>query len=149
MKRLLKQIDLEISALGGKRSRSRTLIFEIFFRSGRHLTVDELTRAVRERNRDIGAATVYRTLKLLARLGYAKELDFGEGVRRYESSLTTHHDHLVCTGCGKVSEFEEPRIEHLQDEVAKKHGFIPTMHRLAIYGTCPRCVPQEPRESAE
>jgi Fur family ferric uptake transcriptional regulator len=149
MKRLLRQIDSDISALGGKRSRSRALIIEIFLGSGRHLTVDELTREVRARNRVIGAATVYRTLKLLARLGYAKELDFGEGVRRYESSLTAHHDHLVCTRCGKVSEFEEPRIEHLQDEVAKKHGFVPTMHRLAIYGTCPRCLPPEPRETAE
>ncbi len=149
MERLIRQIDSEISASGGKRSRSRALIIGIFFRSGRHLTVDELTRKVRARNRDIGAATVYRTLKLLARLGYAKELDFGEGVRRYESSLTPHHDHLVCTGCGKVSEFEEPRIESLQEEVAKKHGFLPTMHRLAIYGTCPECVPPEPRENAE
>jgi len=100
MKRLLRQIDSDISALGGKRSRSRALIIEIFLGSGRHLTVDELTREVRARNRVIGAATVYRTLKLLARLGYAKELDFGEGVRRYESSLTAHHDHLVCTRCG-------------------------------------------------
>jgi Fur family ferric uptake transcriptional regulator len=149
MKRLLQQIDSEILALGGKRSRSRSLIIEIFLGPGRHLTVDELAREVRVRNRDIGAATVYRTLKLLARLGYAKELDFGEGVRRYESSLTPHHDHLVCTGCGKVSEFEEPRIEFLQEEVAKKHGFLPTMHRLAIYGTCPECVPPEPRENAE
>ena len=149
MKGILRQIDSEISAMGGKRSRSRALVMEIFFRSGRHSTVDELTREVRARNREIGAATVYRTLKLLARLGYAKEIDFGERVRRYESSLTAHHDHLVCTGCGKVSEFEEPRIEHLQDEVAKKHGFVPTMHRLAIYGTCPKCIPPEPRETSE
>jgi len=147
MDRIIRKIDRDISAAGGKRSRSRALIIGIFFRSGRHLTVDELTRKVRTRNRNIGSATVYRTLKLLSRLGYAKELDFGEGVRRYESSLTAHHDHLVCTGCGKVSEFEEPRIERLQDEVAKKHGFVPTMHRLAIYGTCPQCAPPDPGEN--
>lgn len=141
MERLLRRIDAEIAAEGGKRSRSRAQIMEVFFRSGRHLTVDELTRKVRVRNRNIGSATVYRTLKLLSRLGYVKELDFGEGVKRYESSLTAHHDHLVCTECGKVSEFEEPRIESLQEEVAREHGFSPTMHRLAIYGVCGRCGP--------
>ena len=78
MERILRRIDEEISSTGGKRSRSRAQIIEIFFRSGRHLTVDELTRKVRVRNRSIGSATVYRTLKLLARMGYAKELDFGE-----------------------------------------------------------------------
>lgn len=140
MERILRKINLEISALGGKRSRSRALIIDTFFRSGSHLTVEQLARKVRARNRNVGSATVYRTLKLLSRLGYAKELDFGEGVRRYESSLTPHHDHLVCTECGRVSEFEESRIEDLQDEVAKKHGFSPTMHRLSIYGICPGCL---------
>ena len=149
MERILRRIDEEIVAAGGKRSKSRALIMEIFFRSGRHLTVEELARKVRARNRDIGPATIYRTLKLLARLGYAKELDFGEGSKRYETSLTSHHDHFVCTECGKVSEFEEPRIESLQEEVARQHGFSPTMHRLAIYGYCPRCLPQEGRESGE
>lgn len=141
MERLLRRIDVEIASTGGKRSRSRAQIMGIFFRSGRHLTVEELTRKVRARNRNIGSATVYRTLKLLARMGYAKELDFGDGAKRYESNVTGHHDHLVCTGCGNVSEFEEPRIETLQEEVARQHGFFPTMHRLAIYGYCSGCGP--------
>ena len=141
MERLLRRIDDEISSAGGKRSRSRRQIIEVFFRSCRHLTVEELTRKVRVKNRNIGSATVYRTLKLLTRMGYAKELDFGEGTKRYESNLTEHHDHLVCTACGKVAEFEEPRIEELQEKVARRHGFSPTMHRLAIYGYCSRCSP--------
>jgi Fur family ferric uptake transcriptional regulator len=149
LEKLFLRIDAEIAAAGGKRSKSRAVIMDAFFRSGRHLTVEELTRKVRARGRDIGAATVYRTLKLLARLGYAKELDFGEGMTRYESSLTAHHDHMVCTQCGKVSEFEEPRIESLQEEVARQHGFSPTMHRLAIYGVCRRCVPPETTEAGE
>lgn len=148
MERLLRRINTEITSIGGKRSRSRAQIMGIFFRSGRHLTVEELTRKVRVRNRTIGAATVYRTLKLLARMGYAKELDFGEGAKRYESSLTEHHDHLICTECGKVSEFEEPTIEKLQEEVARRHGFSPTMHRLAIYGHCSACSPSGKKEKS-
>lgn len=149
MERLLRRIDEEIASTGGKRSRSRAQIMGTFFRSRRHLTVEELTRKVRLKNRNIGAATVYRTLKLLARLGYAKELDFGEGVKRYESSLTAHHDHLVCTACGNVLEFEEPAIERLQEEVTRRHGFTPTMHRLSIYGQCRDCARPDRTENGE
>lgn len=116
---------------------------ERFFGSGGHVTVDELTRVVRRRNPGIGAVTVYRTLKLLERLGYAKELDFGEGAKRYESSLSTHHDHLVCRKCGTVIEFENPGIERLQDSVTRRHGFRPTAHRLEIYGYCRECVSRD------
>lgn len=141
MQRLLRQIDSEITALGGKRSKSRERIIEAFFRMKSHVTVEGLTRIVRETHRGTGGATVYRTLKLLARLGYAREVDFGEGMRRYESSLAAHHDHLVCMTCGAVSEFEQPDIEELQDEVARRHGFVATRHRLEIYGYCGNCRP--------
>jgi Fur family transcriptional regulator, ferric uptake regulator len=140
MERLLRRIDAEIAALGGKRSKSRACVMEAFFRLGTHVTVDELTRKVRVRNRSIGAATVYRTLKLLSRLGYAREAYFGEGVRRYESTLSARHDHLVCKKCGTVSEFEDPQIEVLQERVAQRHGFTVTMHRLDIYGYCRKCA---------
>jgi len=143
---LLRRIDKQIAASGGKRSKSRAQIIEAFFRSDTHLTVDELTRYVRRSNRCIGSATVYRTLKLLVRHGYAKELDFGEGAKRYESNLSAHHDHLICRKCGEVSEFKEPQIESLQERVAKKHGFTPTTHRLDIYGYCHGCVPGDLRE---
>lgn len=146
METLLQRIDSEIVAIGGKRGRSRSRVIEVFFSTGRHVTVEELTRAVRAKDRSVGTATVYRTLKLLARLGYAKELDFGDGVTRYENNLVAHHDHLVCRRCGRVSEFEEPRIEALQEQVARKHGFSPTMHRLDIYGYCRRCASRTQKE---
>lgn len=146
MESLLQRIDRQIVAIGGKRSRSRAEVIEAFFRAETHVTIDELARAVRKRNRSVGVATVYRTLKLLARLDYAKELDFGDGLKRYESSLVGHHDHLVCRECGEVSEFKEPRIETLQEQVAKRHGFFPTMHRLDIYGFCSKCAPGDQRK---
>lgn len=146
METLLRRIDQQIAASGGKRSKSRAQIIEAFFRSDTHLTVDQLTRDVRRSNRSVGSATVYRTLKLLVRHGYAKELDFGEGAKRYESNLSAHHDHLICQTCGEVSEFKESQIESLQERVAKKHGFIPTTHRLDIYGYCRGCVPGGRRE---
>jgi Fur family ferric uptake transcriptional regulator len=140
LKRLLERIDREILAAGGKRSRSRAVVIEGFFRAREHVTIEELTRSVRENAPGIGAVTVYRTLKLLERLGYAKELDFGEGARRYESNLSPHHDHLVCRRCGTVIEFEDSEIENLQDLVTRRHGFHPTAHRLEIYGFCRKCA---------
>ena len=140
LKRLLERIDREILAAGGKRSRSRAVVIEGFFRARDHVTIEELTRSVRENAPGIGAVTVYRTLKLLERLGYAKELDFGEGARRYESNLSPHHDHLVCRHCGAVIEFEDREIENLQDLVTRRHGFHPTAHRLEIYGFCRKCA---------
>lgn len=143
MENVLQRIDSAIAAIGGKRSKSRSQVIEIFFRTGTHVTVEELTHEVRKRNPSVGFTTVYRTVKLLARLGYAKELDFGDGLKRYENNLVAHHDHLVCQECGEVSEFEEPRIETLQEQVARKHGFLPTMHRLDIYGYCRQCASEE------
>jgi Fur family ferric uptake transcriptional regulator len=140
LEQLLLRIDREILAAGGKRSKSRAAVMERFFRAGDHVTVDELTRAVRETSPRVGAVTVYRTLKLLARMGYANELDFGEGARRYESNLASHHDHLVCTACGTVIEFKDPGIEKLQDLVTRRHGFRPTTHRLEIFGRCRKCA---------
>lgn len=140
LKRLLERIDREILAAGGKRSRSRAVVIESFFRAMDHVTIEELTRSIRENAPGIGAVTVYRTLKLLERLGYAKELDFGEGARRYESNLSPHHDHLVCRQCGTVIEFEDREIENLQDLVTRRHGFHPTAHRLEIYGFCRKCA---------
>lgn len=144
LKSLLGRIEGEILTAGGKRSRSRTAVMEVFFRSRKHVTIAELTRVVRERNPRVGAITVYRTLKLLERMGYANELDFGESAKRYESSLSAHHDHLVCRSCGTVIEFENRDIEKLQEKVTRRHGFRPTAHRLEIYGQCRECAARDP-----
>lgn len=121
MKAILESIERRILSEDRKRSRSRSAVIEAFFRGRTHVTV-------------------YRTLKLLSRMGYAKELDFGDGARRYESNLSAQHDHLVCTGCGKVIEFEDPDVEKLQDLVTRRHGFLPEAHRLEIFGRCRKCA---------
>jgi len=140
LKAVIDGIEARILMEGGKRSRSRFIVIETFFKAKIHVTVDELTSSIRKKFPRIGAATVYRTLKLLVRMGYAKELDFGDGSKRYESNLSAHHDHLVCTGCGDVIEFKDPEIEKLQDLVTRRHGFMPEAHRLDIFGRCRVCV---------
>jgi Fur family ferric uptake transcriptional regulator len=118
----------------------RKLIVETFFRADNHVSIEELLAVVRAKDARVGYATVYRTLKLLSDCGVANERRFGDGLTRYElADDQTHHDHLICLQCGEITEFEEPRIEELQEKVARKHGFRLRTHKHELYGSCPKC----------
>lgn len=139
---LQERLAAQLLARGMRQSGPRRTVAEVFFSIGdeEHLGLDEIHRRARRRDRRIGYATVYRTMKLLAELGFAHERHFGSGAVRYElAGDGSHHDHLICTKCGRIVEFEEPRIEALQDDIAKKHGFTIQSHRHEIYGLCDRC----------
>ena len=125
---------------GLKSTRQRDIILDFFLSSKRHMSVEELYRKLRARHPGIGYATVCRTLKLFSQSGIAHEIDFGDGQTRYEHLVEgEHHDHLVCTGCGAIAEFENKTIEDLQKNVADSHGFIIHSHRLELYGHCAKC----------
>lgn len=129
---------------GLKSTRQREIILDEFLRSPSHLSIEELYLRLRRKHPNIGYATVYRTLKLFAECGIAEARHFGDGQTRYESSSQEeHHDHLICTRCGAILEFEDPRIESLQEQVAREHGFRISSHRLEIYGVCERCEGHE------
>ncbi|MEM7247788.1 MAG: transcriptional repressor [Acidobacteriota bacterium] len=129
---------------GLRRTRQRELILDVFLATDDHLTSEELHALVSKEDASIGLATLYRTLKLFVEAGIASERAFGEGVTRYEVRQA-HHDHLICTNCGRIIEFEDETIEELQDAIAERHGFTLTWHRLELYGTCPDC----PAEAAD
>jgi Fur family ferric uptake transcriptional regulator len=118
----------------------RRLIIETFFRAPNHVSIEELLSQVRTQDPKVGYATVYRTLKLLTECGVAFERRFGDGLTRYElADESSHHDHLICLECGEITEFEEPRIEALQEEIAAQYGFELKSHKHEMYGTCPKC----------
>ena len=127
----------------------RKLIVETFFHADNHVSIEELLARVRSKDPRVGYATVYRTLKLLTECGVAFERRFGDGLTRYElaDDDATHHDHLICVECADIVEFEEPRIEELQDKVARKHGFRLRSHKHELYGVCPRCQAQHRAEN--
>lgn len=125
---------------GHKLTPQRELILEVFLDMGGHPAPEELYTAVKQHDRSVGQATVYRTLKLLTEAGIAKELHFGDGLTRYEHRLgQDHHDHLICEQCGSKVEVVDHRIEELQEELAAKHGFKLTGHRMYLYGLCSQC----------
>jgi len=118
----------------------REEILRVFLSIEKHLSADQLHKIVRKKNPNIGYVTVYRTMKLLAGAGLCSEVDFGDGVARFEHQYGhQHHDHLVCLKCGSYVEVMNPQIEKLQDELANKLKFKPLRHRLQIFGICGRC----------
>ena len=118
----------------------RLAVAEVVLAADRHLSVEEIGRALAERGAGVGTATVYRTLELLVRSGLVVERDFGEGFRRYEPARgTPQHEHLLCTSCGAVEEFRDERLERMTTLIAEGHRFARQRHRLVIYGVCARC----------
>jgi Fur family ferric uptake transcriptional regulator len=119
----------------------RVAIADVALRSERHLSADEIARELSSRGGEAGTATVYRTIELLVRSGLLVERDFGEGFRRYEPARDApHHEHLMCTVCGSVTEFRDERLERMTMIIADGHGYARQSHRLVIYGVCPACV---------
>ena len=121
-----------------KHTRQREVILETFLASKGHMTSEDLHDRVRSDHPEIGAATVYRALKLFSESGIASPSYFREGVTMYEHQAT-HHDHLVCLGCGEIVEFECQMIEEAQTAIALEYGYHLTNHRHDLYGYCRRC----------
>lgn len=132
-----------IKSKGLRQTAQRMEILDTFLGTERHVSVDELYRLVSKKDGRIGYTTVYRTMKLLSESGLCGEIDFGDGVLRFEHKYGhEHHDHFICTSCGRFIEVVSPRIEKLQDEMARKHGFLPLKHKLEIFGICSNCRKQ-------
>ena len=123
-----------------RNTRQRQAIRQVFEEADRPLGPQEVVKASQMHTPGLGIATVYRTLALFTQSGLATELDFGDGQKRYEHKyMHSHHDHMICTECGKIIEFNHPMIEKLQKEIAAKHGFNMTSHKLDLFGICGQC----------
>jgi Fur family ferric uptake transcriptional regulator len=123
-----------------KHSKPRECIIRIFLGMDKHVSVDELWATVRKKCPSVGFATVYRTMKLLCESGLCAEIRFDDGTTRYEHLYgRDHHDHLICTKCGRFVEVMEAGIEKLQEQLMKRHGFLPQFHRMNLYGICREC----------
>lgn len=129
-----------IQKSGLKRTAQRDLILDVFLRTEEHLSSEDLYRLVQKEDLNIGQTTVYRTLKLLTEAGLAREVRFGDGRTHYEHNYKhQHHDHMICTVCGKIIEFFSAELEAIQEKMAAKHRFEVTQHLLRILGVCAEC----------
>lgn len=125
---------------GLRKTVQRELILEVFLMTEDHLSSEDLYWLAQKKDPNVGQTTVYRTLKLLTEAGLAREVRLGDGRTYYEHHFEhEHHDHMVCTECGRVIEFFSAEIEALQDEMAAQYKFLPTHHSLRILGLCEQC----------
>ncbi|MBI5883197.1 MAG: transcriptional repressor [Elusimicrobia bacterium] len=125
-----------------KKSKRRDAILSAFLAMETHVTAEELHRVLSAEHPGIGLATVYRNLKLLASCGLAKQVSLGGKAARFEHAFRhRHHDHLVCSRCGKVVEFLDSEIERRQESIASRHDFTLESHTLEIHGLCGSCRP--------
>lgn len=125
---------------GFKSTRQRDIIASEFLKTGEHVTAEDLYKKINRKHKDIGFTTVYRTLKLLKKSGLATESIFADNLTRYEPlSEDDHHDHLVCLDCGSITEFENSKIERLQEKIADEFGFHTVSHKMDLYGYCSKC----------
>jgi len=118
----------------------RELILETFLNHEGHRSVEDIYRTVRKEDPRVGYTTVYRTMKLLAECGLAREIDLADGITRYEHLFNhEHHDHMICMECGTSIEFFNAEIESVQDSASEELGFKVLDHKLQIYGVCRKC----------
>lgn len=129
-----------IQEKGLRNTQQREVILDEFLSADRHITADELFNVIKEKNPEIGYATVHRNLNLLCKSGIADEIKIGNQKTRYEPKLERkHHDHLICIKCGRFIEVNDAKIEKLQDKLAEANDFRPVRHKLEIYGYCKEC----------
>ncbi len=120
----------------------RQKILKVFMNNeGKHLSAEDVYSILKKKHPDIGLATVYRTLDLLADMEVLQRMDFGDGRSRYEFTQNEihHHHHLICTRCGMVTEFADDLLDSLEEAIAKRSGFEVVDHQLKFFGYCTKC----------
>jgi Fur family ferric uptake transcriptional regulator len=123
------------------RFEDRFKILEVFLQTEKHVTVDELSGLLLANGYFFERDFLRGTLLMMCRYGFAQKITFENEPTRYEHRhLGQHHDHLICTKCGRIDEFINPDLENMQVEIAARHGFHILQHKMEIYGICGECL---------
>ncbi|MBT8332053.1 MAG: transcriptional repressor [Deltaproteobacteria bacterium] len=119
----------------------RFKVLEVFMQTEKHVTVEEMVELLNRAGWRLEHEFVRETMKLMCRFGFAQQSRFDNGDLRYEHRhLGQHHDHMVCTKCKKIIEFENEQLEELQIKIAATRGFHMLQHKMEIYGICDTCL---------
>lgn len=119
----------------------RFKILEVFLQTEHHVTVGELIQLLDENGYQYEPGFVRDTIKLMCRFGFARKNRFDNGDVRYEHRhLGQHHDHMICTKCKNILEFDDEQLENLQVQIAAAYNFHMLQHKMEIYGICSACL---------
>jgi len=119
-------------------TKPRRLIFEELAKIKKHVDAEEFLQRLLKKGHKVSRATVYRNLEFLVEKGLVRKFDFGESHFHYEIS-GEHHDHMICTSCGKIAEFFCESLELEQQKIAKENNFTMINHSMQIFGLCEQC----------
>jgi Fur family transcriptional regulator, ferric uptake regulator len=127
-----------------KVTKERLMLLEELFNSAGHLDADSLLFQLRNESKRVSRATIYRTLDLLVQCGLARKSRLGREHYVYEKVTPgKRHDHMVCTGCGRIIEFYDSELDERQRQVCLEHHFRPSFDSLQIQGLCAECQRSE------
>ncbi len=141
-KETVDRIRQELYANEYKFTPQRKMVLQVLTEhSGGHLSADEIHSLVKRKYPDIGVATVYRTLDLLASLNIIQKINFGDGKSRFEMSQEERHQHhhLVCLSCNEIIEVKEDLLMQLEDSIVKEYEFEIHDHAVQFFGICRKC----------
>ncbi len=123
------------------RFKDRLAVLEVFLRTEHHVTAQELTALVNEQGAGLEFEFVRDTIDLMCVYGFAQQNRFDNGEPRYEHHhLGQHHDHMICTKCNRIFEFQNQAVEQLQLQIAQQSGFHLLQHKMELYGICRQCL---------
>ena len=118
----------------------RVAVLKEILKDRGHRECEDIYLALIKGGNNVSRATVYRTMDILVKNGYARKMEIGDGRSRYESKIgRPHHDHLICTSCGKIVEFVDQNVEDLQYKIAKYYHFKLEKHIHQLFGICKKC----------
>lgn len=140
--KVLEDLKAVLKKKGMKYTEQRAIILQILLNLDDHLNAEEVHRIVKEKypEQNIGIATVYRALNFLEEVNLISSISFGKDGKKYEGNVKKeHHDHIICTSCGKIVEFYDEQIEKRQEKVASDNGFKISDHTMQIFGLCEQC----------
>jgi Fur family ferric uptake transcriptional regulator len=128
---------------GKDRIQDRLNVIEVFLGTEEHITLEEIYNLLKENGYDYDLEFVRQCMNQMVDLGFAQKKQFeGQPIRYEHRHLGRHHDHFICTKCGRIVEFTNEGMERLQKKIIAEHGFYMLQHRMDIYGLCNACLTQ-------
>ena len=141
---ILNRMQVWVKNMGLKTSKQREEVVSVLYKSGTHLSPEEITNAIKTTEGAASISSVYRILSALEKDGFITSIDVDKGGKRYEIAAKEHHDHIICLKCGDIIEFVDIDIERLQVDVANSFGARLLSHDMKLFVICSACQTSNP-----
>lgn len=139
---ILERLRISIRKNGLKNSKQREEVVSVLYKSGTHLSPEEIAQSIRLNNKNTSISSVYRILNFLEKENFIYTLETNKNGWRYEIAAKKHHDHIICLHCGEIIEFVDLEIEERQIQVAQEHKAKLVSHDMKLFVICAKCLAQ-------